>query len=135
MFKQEVRSFSREFKLRAVQRMEAGENVSALARELTVKRVILYRWRDAYRLGGVEALRLRGRPSKADALAMAAACGVAGKANDLAEARWQIDQLQRKVGQQQLDLDFFKQALRRIEASRRPNDGSGATASSRTSKR
>lgn len=135
MFKQEVRSFSREFKLRAVQRMEAGENVSALARELTVKRVILYRWRDAYRLGGVEALRLRGRPSKADALAMAAACGVVGKANDLAEARWQIDQLQRKVGQQQLDLDFFKQALRRIEASRRPNDGSGATASSRTSKR
>ncbi len=131
----EVRSFSREFKLRAVQRMEAGENVSALARELTVKRVILYRWRDAYRLGGVEALRLRGRPSKVEALAMTAARGVAGKANDLAEARWQIDQLQRKVGQQQLDLDFFKQALRRIEASRRPSDGPGETASSPTSKR
>ncbi|HEY5412659.1 MAG TPA: transposase [Caulobacteraceae bacterium] len=131
----EVRSFSREFKLRAVQRMEAGENVSALARELTVKRVILYRWRDAYRLGGVEALRLRGRPSKTEALAMAAARGVAGRANDLAEARWQIEQLQRKVGQQQLDLDFFKQALRRIEASRRPSDGPGETASSPTSKR
>jgi transposase-like protein len=115
--------------------MEAGENVSALARELTVKRVILYRWRDAYRIGGPEALRLRGRPSKAEALAMAAARGPAGKANDLAEARWQIDQLQRKVGQQQLDLDFFKQALRRIEASRRPSDGPGATASSPISKR
>ena len=131
----EVRSFSREFKLRAVQRMEAGQNVSALARELTVKRVILYRWRDAYRLGGVQALRLKGRPSKAEAVALVAARGVAGKADDLAEARWQIDQLQRKVGQQQLDLDFFKQALRRIEASRQPNDGPGATASSRTSKR
>jgi transposase len=135
MSNQKVRSFSREFKLRAVQRMEAGENVSALARELTVKRVILYRWRAAYRIGGPEALRLRGRPSKAEALAMAAARGPAGKANDLAEARWQIDQLQRKVGQQQLDLDFFKQALRRIEASRRPSDGPGATASSPTSKR
>jgi transposase-like protein len=135
MPKQEVRVFSREFKLRAVQRMEAGENVSALARELTIKRVILYRWRDAYRIGGPEALRLRGRPSKSEALAMAAARGPAGKANDLAEARWQIDQLQRKVGQQQLDLDFFKQALRRIEASRRPSDGPGATASSPTSKR
>ena len=135
MSKQEVRSFSREFKLRAVQRMAAGENVSALARELSVKRVIIYRWRDAYRLGGVEALRLRGRPSKSEALGMAAARGRAGKANDLAEARWQIEQLQRKVGQQQLDLDFFKQALRRIEASRRPNDGSGETASSPTSKR
>jgi transposase-like protein len=43
----QTRSFSREFKLREVQRMEAGENVSALARELTVKREILYRWRDA----------------------------------------------------------------------------------------
>lgn len=135
MSKEQARSFSREFKLRAVQRMESGENVSALARELTVKRAILYRWRDAYRLGGVEALRLRGRPSKAEALALAAARGVAGKANDLAEARWQIEQLQRKVGQQQLDLDFFKHALRRIEASRRPSDGPGATASSPTSKR
>jgi len=135
MPKQEARSFSRQFKLRAVQRMAAGENVSALARELTVKRVILYRWRDAWRLGGVEALRLRGRPSKAEALAMAWARGVAGKANDLAEARWQIDQLQRKVGAQQLDLDFFRQALRHVEASRRPSDRSGATASSPASKR
>jgi transposase-like protein len=30
-----------------VRRMEAGENVSALTRELEVKRTILYRWRDA----------------------------------------------------------------------------------------
>lgn len=73
MSNQKVRSFSREFKLRAVQR--------TLARELTVKRVILYRWRDAYRIGGPEALRLRGRPSKAEALAMAAARGPAGKVN------------------------------------------------------
>jgi transposase-like protein len=135
MSKPKVRSFSREFKLAAVQRMEAGENVSALSRELAVKRTILYRWRDAYRLGGVEALRLKGRPSKAEAVAMAAARGAAGKANDLAEARWQIEQLQKKVGQQQLELDFFKQALRHVEASRQPSDGSGVTASSPASKR
>ena len=135
MSKSGVRSFSREFKLRAVQRMEAGENVSALARELTIKRVILYRWRDAYRLGGPEALRLRGRPSNAEASAMASARYGAGKANDLAEARWQIDQLRRKIGQQQLELDFFKEALRHVEASRRPDDGPGATASSPASKR
>jgi transposase-like protein len=135
MSKPEVRSFSREFKLAAVQRMEAGENVSALSRELEVKRTILYRWRDAYRLGGVEALRLKGRPSKAESVAMAVARGAAGKANDLAEARWQIEQLQKKVGQQQLELDFFKQALRRFEASRGPSDRPGATASSPSSKR
>src|SRR5260370_18298451 len=86
MSNQEVRSFSREFKLRAVQRMEAGENVSALARELTVKRVILYRWRDAYRIGGPEGLRLRRPPRKAEALAMAAARGPAGKDHDTAPA-------------------------------------------------
>jgi transposase len=135
MSKQEVRSFSREFKLRAVQRMEAGENVSALARELSVKRVILYRWRDAYRLGGVEALRLKGRPSKAEALLMAAGRLTAQKADDLAEARWQIDQLRRKVGQQQLDLDFFRRALRHFEASRQASTEPGATASSPSSKR
>jgi len=133
--KTEVRVFDRAFKVRTVRRMEAGENVSALARELSIRRELLYRWRDALRLGGPQALRLRGRPSKAEALSMAASRSVAGKANDLAEARWQIEQLQRKVGQQQLDLDFFKQALRRIEASRRPNDGPGVTASSPASKR
>jgi len=135
MSKTEARSFSRGFKLEVVRRMEAGENVSALSREVGVKRAVLYRWRDAWRLGGEAALRLKGRPSKADAVAMRLARGVAGKADDLAEARWQIDQLQRKVGQQQLDLDFFKQALRRIEASRPPSDRPGATASSPTSKR
>lgn len=36
----EMRSLSREFKLEAVRRIESGENVSALARELTVKREI-----------------------------------------------------------------------------------------------
>jgi transposase len=129
------RSFSREFKLRVVQRMEAGENVSAVGRELAIKRTLLYRWRDAFRLGGPEGLRLRGRPSKVEAVSMAAARRVAGKANDLAEARWRIEQLQRKVGQQQLELDFFKQALRRIEASHQPNTGPGVTASSPASRR
>ena len=47
MSKQERRRFSREFKLSAVSRLEAGESGSALALELGVKRTILYRWRDA----------------------------------------------------------------------------------------
>jgi transposase len=134
--KAERRSFSREFKLRVIERLEAGESGTAVALELAIKRTIIYRWRDAWRAGGAEALRSkRGRPAKPEALAMARARGVASKANDLAEARRQIAALQRKVGQQQLDLDFFKQALRHIEASRRPNDGPGATASSPRSKR
>ena len=66
---------------------------------------------------------------------MAIAQGVAAKANDLVEARRQIAALEAKVGRQQLDLDFFKQALQHIEASRRPNERPGATASSPKSKR
>ena len=135
MPRKDSRVFSREFKLEAVKRIEAGENVSALARELTVKREILYRWRDAHRLGGPEALRLRGRPSKAEASAMGSARLAAGKANSLAEARWQIEQLRRKVGQQQLELDFFKRALQHFETLRQEDDQPGAPASSPSSRR
>jgi transposase-like protein len=132
----ERRRFSQAFKLKVIERLEAGESGTALGLELAIKRTIIYRWRDAYRDGGAEALRDGpGRPSKSEALEMERARGVAAKAGDLAEARRQIAELQRKVGQQQLDLDFFKQALRHIEASRRPSDGPGATASSRRSKR
>lgn len=116
------RSFSREFKLKVIERLEAGERGTALALEFSVKRTIIYRWREAWRVGGPEALRsTRGRPPKLEAVAMRRARGVAGKAGDLAAARRQVAELQRKVGQQQLDLDFFKQALRHIEASRQPN--------------
>ena len=64
------RRFSREFKLSALARMEAGANVSALARELGVRRKYLYQWRERFRLGGPVALRSRGRPTKAEQLAM-----------------------------------------------------------------
>ena len=65
MSKTAIRVFSREFKLKVVRRMLAGENVSALARELKVLRKDLYVWRKRLRSGGPEALRGRGRPPKA----------------------------------------------------------------------
>jgi hypothetical protein len=103
MSKRAVRSFSRDFKLKAI---------------------------------GELALRARpGRPKRGEAVAMAAARGPSAQASDLAAARRQIAELERTIGQQHLDLDFFKEALRRIEVSRRPSDGPGATASSRASKR
>jgi len=71
----------------------------------------------------------------AEAQALAAARGPSAKAADLAEARRQIAALERKVGQQQLDLDFFKGALRHIEASRQPNERPGVTVSSPKSRR
>jgi len=132
------RVFSREFKLAALRRMLAGENVSALARELKLRRKLLYAWRDRFRSGGPEALRTRGRPRKVVGLVAAAAAAPAARgatSDDLEKARRQIAALERKVGQQQLELDFFRQALRQVEGKRRTSDGRGATASTRSSKR
>ncbi len=128
--KMERRTFRREFKLGVIDRLEAGESGSALGLELGVKRTIIYRWRDAWRQGGAEALRsVRGRPPKAEALEMAQARGVAAKANDLVEARRQIAELQRKVGQQQLDLgitDGITVTVHLIRFTSRAN-GNGAS--------
>jgi hypothetical protein len=66
---------------------------------------------------------------------MEEARGPAAKARDLADARRQIEALERKVGQQQVYLDFFKGALRRIETSRQPAPAPGAPVSSPRSRR
>jgi transposase-like protein len=127
------RSFSRELKLRAVARMESGESSSSLSVELGVKRTMLYRWRDVVRRDGEDAFPGHGgSPTKAKRLMREH--GAEG-ATELAQARRKIAELERKVGQQQLDLDFFKQALRHIEAARRQSSARGVTASSPTSRR
>src|SRR5918999_4367064 len=129
------RVFSREFKLGAVRRMLAGENVSALARELKVQRNDLYVWRDRFRSGGADALRGPGRPRKAEAVVTAASGEVEATADPLASqldaAGKRIAELERKIGQQQVELDFFRQALRQVKGARRPSDGAGVTESTR----
>ena len=82
MAEERVRLFSRAYKLAALRRMLAGENVSALARELGIRRKYLYQWRDRFRAGGPEALRSRGRPTKAEALAIGAHGGRSRSAAD-----------------------------------------------------
>jgi len=127
------RSFSRDLKLQAVQRMAAGESSSSLSAELGVNRTRLYRWRDAVRRAGEKAFPGKpGRRSKAELLVREH--GAEG-ATELAQARRKIAELERKVGQQQLDLDFFKQALRHVEATQRQSSARGATVSSPTSRR
>jgi transposase len=127
----EKKSYSRDFKLEAVKRLAAGESSSALAVELGVKRTKLYLWRDIVRRDGEKAFPGHGGPrSKAELLTREH--GAEG-ATELAQAQRKIAELERKVGQQQVDLDFFKQALRHIEAAQRQNIARGATASSPTS--
>jgi transposase len=134
------RVFSREFKIGIVCRMVAGENVSALARELKMTRKDLYAWRDRFQAGGPEALRGRGRPPKAEAAGLAVSGARVQAVPEtpaavLEAARKRIAELERKVGQQQLDLDFFQRALRHVGSPRQPGTKPGVTGSTKSSKR
>ena len=60
----QARRFGRATKLAAVQRMLAGENVTALSREMNVLRKDLYKWRAGFLSGGPAALRDPGRPRR-----------------------------------------------------------------------
>ena len=128
--------YSREFMLKAVERLEAGERASALAIELNLQRTIIYHWRDRLRANGAEGADEQPRaPAHAGGPLQQKACARHGPGRMvLVRARAQIAELERKVGQQQLDLDFFRGALQHIEGSRRPSDGPGVTASSPTSR-
>jgi transposase len=135
MSKKAIRVFTREFKLKTVRRMLAGENVSALARELKVLRKDLYVWRTRFRSGGAEALRGRGRPPKAGAAIVAQSPPAKSRASPVDGTKKRIAELERKIGQQQVELDFFRQALRQVKGARRPSEGLGALRSTPSSKR
>ena len=126
MSEQVPRVFTTEFKERAVLRLEAGASASALAAELGVRRKLLYDWRQAYREDGVAGLnRKRGRkpgrlPVKREPAADA-----------LSQALSRIAELERLVGQQQVDIDFFQRALRLIDAGPASGNGSNSTRSSK----
>jgi transposase-like protein len=119
----ERRQFSRQFKLMALARMGEAANVEALALELGIRRELLYVWRRKHLAGGAEALRNSGRPRPEAASAQA-----------LPDER-RMAELERKLGQQTLEIDFLEGALRRIEGSSRPSEGPGATASTPRSRR
>jgi transposase len=127
------RKFSREFKLEAVRRILAGERIRALSQELDVLRKDLYSWRKLFRAGGAEALRPLGRPRNGDGVVTA---GLSKRAGEVAAGTPErVAELERKIGQQQIELDFFRQALRRVKEARRPSAGSGVTGSTRSSRR
>jgi transposase len=129
MSKGKRRVFSREFKLSVVERMMAGESAAALSRELGVRGSHFYKWCQHFRHGGVEALRPARRPRKGTGVLDLEA------SKDLVTARKRIGELERKVGQQQVELDFFRAALRQVEGARRPSVGPGERTSARSSRR
>jgi transposase len=91
------RKFTKEFKLDAVQRLRAGEPAGLVARSLEVSRQELYRWsRDVDKFGE------RAFP------------GVGQKRAE----ETGIAELERKIGQQVLEIDFLKPALQHVEQLR-----------------
>ena len=91
------RQFTKEFKLAAVRRLEAGVSLAEVARALEVNPNVLHRWRREFREGPGNAFPGQG------------------------QRRWsegRIAELERKIGQQTLEIDFLQGCLQRIEEQR-----------------
>src|SRR5207247_11445343 len=88
------RQFTKEFKLAAVRRLEEGVSIAEAARALEANPNVLHRWRREFRQAPGNVFPGNGKP------------------------RWsegRIAELERKVGQQALEIDFLKVCLQRIE--------------------
>ena len=91
------RKFTKEFKLAAVRRLEQGISMAEASRALEVSANVLQRWRREFRQGPGNAFPGNGKD------------------------RWsegRVAELERKVGQQALEIDFLKGCLQRIEEQR-----------------
>ncbi len=91
------RQFTKEFKPAAGRRLEQGVSIAEVARALEVNPNVLHRWRQEFRRGPGNAFSGHGKP------------------------RWsegRIAELERKIGQQTLEIDFLKGCLQRIEEQR-----------------
>ena len=108
--------YATELKLAAVRRVRGGESVRAVAQELGIRRKRLYVWKDRYAERGEAGLAQGrvGRPRKEAPTEVSGAEAMPGR-GELLAARKRIAELERKVGQQELELDFFGEALRRIK--------------------
>ena len=108
--------YSRKFQRMAVERMEACDDVAALADELGVTRRCLYKWRRK-----LETIELGEEASRPGTRA--------------ASHRREIDQLQRLLAEKTLEVAFFKGALQKVEARRqRRGDSGGMASTSRSAK-
>jgi len=107
------RQFTREFKLAALQRLGTGASVAEVARAFEVNPNVLHRWRREF----------RQEPGNAFP--------------GLGKWRWEegrVAQLERKIGQQALEIDFLKGCLQRIEEQRQLQALSPKPRSTRKSK-
>jgi transposase-like protein len=125
------RQFPTAFKLKAIKRVERGDGVLPVARELGISRKILHDWIKAWKAHGPEGLNRRPGP-KPGPRKLKLPPSYDDKRSALTQAKARIAELERLVGRQQMDIDFFRQALRALE--RPAAQGKPVPASSKSSK-
>ena len=91
------RKFTKEFKLAAVRRLETGSSIAEVSRACEVNANVLHRWRREFREGVDSAFPGLGKQKAEESL---------------------VAELERKVGQQTLEIDFLKRVLQRVEEAR-----------------
>jgi transposase-like protein len=101
----------------------AGESATRVAQELQIGSNYLSKWWANYRRYGPEGLRPAHRPRKTERLEPLL------KADERTRSQNRVKELERKIGQQQVELDFFQKALRQVGETRRPSDGPGVKTS------
>ena len=92
------RTFTREFKLAAVKRLQSGLPVGRVARELEVNSNQLHLWKKQFTEKPNSAFSGQGRRRGEEA---------------------EVAELERKIGQQAMEIDFLKGCLRQIEDLRK----------------
>jgi transposase len=113
------RRFSHDFKVAAVRRVLEGEALAAVARDLDIGYELLLRWKKRVREKGEEHLYDIGQRSKTTV-----------RSREASQER-RIAELERLVGQKELEIRFLDKALRRVEELRQPKNGDGGAASSK----
>jgi transposase len=99
-------------KLKAIKRVERGEGVLPVARDMGVTRKALHDWIRAYKAFGPEGLNRK--PGRKPGQRVLRPVPVPAESKSSAQ---RITELERVIGRQQLELDFFRQALRALEGT------------------
>jgi transposase-like protein len=115
----EHRCFSREFKIAAVKRVLAGEELHKVAGELDILYSVLWKWKKRFVEKGEDYLYTVGRGKRSS-----------GPAKKQSKER-SMAELERMIGRQQMEIRFLERALRQVEEQRQPKNDGGAKASSK----
>jgi transposase len=113
------RCFSREFKIAAVRRVLAGQELTKVARDLDIGYDLLWKWKKRVLELGEDHLYAVGRGKRS---------GVPRKSQSKERS---IAELERLIGRQQMEIRFLERALRQVEEQRQPKSDGGGEASSK----